>query len=71
LIHLGRDGQIIGKISLPVSRVSSAAFGGPQLDTLYVTTAGGLVDDEALDGSLFRLRMPVAGRLEFRSRIRL
>ena len=71
LIHLGRDAQIIDKIEFPVTRVSSAAFGGPNLDTLYVTTAGGLVDDDAPDGTLYRLRMPVAGRLEFRSRIRL
>jgi D-xylono/L-arabinono-1,4-lactonase len=71
LIHLSRDARVLDKISFPVSRVSSAAFGGPSLDTLYVTTAGGLGDDDVLDGTLYRLRVPVPGRLEFRSRIRL
>lgn len=71
LIQLGRDAQVKGKLSFPVPRVSSAAFGGPDLDTLYVTTAGGQVDDDALDGTLYRVKMPVPGRLEYRSRIRL
>jgi D-xylono/L-arabinono-1,4-lactonase len=71
LIRLGAAGQVLGKISFPVTRVSSAAFGGSELDTLYVTTAGGNVDDDALDGTLYRLKMPVAGRPEHRSRIRV
>lgn len=71
LIHLGRDASVKGKLDFPVSRVSSAAFGGPELDTLYVTTAGGQVDDDALDGTLYRVKMQVPGRLEYRSRIRL
>jgi D-xylonolactonase len=71
VLHIGVAGQLLGEISLPVTRVSSATFGGPELDTLYVTTAGGLVDDGALDGTLYRVNMPVAGRPEFRSRIRI
>jgi D-xylonolactonase len=71
LIHLGSDARVKGKLSFPVSRVSSAAFGGPALDTLYVTTAGGQVDDDALDGTLYRVKMQVPGRLEYRSRIQL
>ena len=71
LIHLGGDARVKGKLSFPVSRVSSAAFGGPELDTLYVTTAGGQVDDDALDGTLYRVKMQVPGRLEYRSRIQL
>lgn len=71
LLRLGTDARVRQKISFPVSRVSSAAFGGPNLDTLYVTTAGGKVDDDALDGVLYRVQVPVPGRLELRSRIRL
>jgi sugar lactone lactonase YvrE len=74
LIHLGSDGNVLGKIPFPVSRVSSAAFGGPDLTTLYVTTAGGLAEgatDDSADGTLYRVNVPVPGRLEFRSRIRL
>lgn len=71
LLKLSTDGRLLDEVRFPVTRVSSAAFGGPSLDTLYVTTAGGNVDDGALDGMLYRLRVPVPGRPEFRSRIRL
>lgn len=71
LVHLAPDARVLGKIAFPVSRVSSAAFGGPNLDTLYVTTAGGQVTDDALDGTLYRVKMAVPGTLEFRSRIQL
>jgi D-xylono/L-arabinono-1,4-lactonase len=74
LLHLDSRGCVFEKIAFPVSRVSSANFGGPDLDTLYVTTAGGLTDgadDSALDGTLYRVKVAVPGRLEFRSRIRL
>ncbi|HEY4105764.1 MAG TPA: SMP-30/gluconolactonase/LRE family protein [Polyangiaceae bacterium] len=71
LLRIAEDGTIKQKIEFPVTRVSSAAFGGPDLRTLYVTTAGGKVTDDALDGTLYRLEVPVPGRLEFRSRIRL
>ena len=71
LLKLSAAGQLLDQVRFPVTRVSSAAFGGPSLDTLYVTTAGGNVDDAALDGMLYRLRVPVPGRAELRSRIRL
>ncbi len=71
LLKLSAEGRLLDRISFPVTRVSSATFGGPSLDTLYVTTAGGLVDDDALDGTLYRVRVAVPGRPEFRSRIRL
>jgi sugar lactone lactonase YvrE len=32
-------GELIGKIDLPVSNVTSCAFGGPTLDQLFITTA--------------------------------
>lgn len=32
-------GEILQTIRLPVSRVTACAFGGPRLDTLYITTA--------------------------------
>lgn len=71
LIHLGSDARVLEKITFPVSRVSSAAFGGPDLRTLYVTTAGGASDADTLDGTLYRVKVPVPGRLELRSRIGL
>jgi sugar lactone lactonase YvrE len=71
LLAIGPDAQLRARIEFPVTRVSSAAFGGPELDTLYVTTAGGQVSDEAADGTLYRVRVPARGTAEFRSRILL
>ncbi len=63
------SGEQIMKIDLPVEKVSSVAFGGPYLDDLYVTTAGGQDGADTADGTLYRIKTRVAGRLEFRSRI--
>ncbi len=60
------SGALDGEIRLPVSQVTSCAFGGPSLDELYVTTAAlGLTAEarerEPLAGSLFRCRPGVVG----------
>lgn len=57
------DGSQIGEIALPVPRVTSCAFGGADMATLFVTTARTGLDGEAhpLAGSLFSLRPGVAG----------
>ncbi|KYQ54553.1 Regucalcin [Trachymyrmex zeteki] len=41
-----RTGTVLCKVELPVENVISATFGGPLLDTLYVTTAGYTLDKE-------------------------
>jgi D-xylono/L-arabinono-1,4-lactonase len=72
LVCLNAEGEVIERVALPVSRVSSATFGGPDLDTLYVTTAGGTWEGSGPDdGTLYRMKMPVPGTVEFRSRVRL
>jgi len=72
LCCLNPAGDVIERARLPVRRVSSAAFGGPQLDTLYVTTAGATWEGSVPeDGTLYRFRVPVPGTVEFRSRVRL
>ena len=60
------DGRLIDKLRLPVANVTKAAFGGRDLRTLYITTAWkGLSAEERtqqpLAGSLFRVRVDVAG----------
>ena len=55
------DGRLERRIALPASQVTSCAFGGEQLDELFVTTARRGRDDEPLAGSLFRLRPGVRG----------
>ena len=71
VLCLDTQGDVLERVVLPVSRVSSAAFGGPKLDTLYVTTAGGTWGDNEADGTLYRFKVPVPGTSEFRSRVRL
>lgn len=60
------DGRIELEIELPVTNVTSVAFGGRELDELYITTArAGLSPEslarEPLAGSLFRVRVPYQG----------
>lgn len=51
------DGTLLQTVSLPTSNVSSCAFGGPDLQTLFVTTASvGLTERE-------REQQPLAGRV--------
>jgi sugar lactone lactonase YvrE len=63
------DGKIERQISFPVQHVISMAFGGENMDELYVTTANwGLSDTERRQqpyaGDLFRLYPGVKGLLE-------
>jgi sugar lactone lactonase YvrE len=61
------DGEVDRTVALPVSQPTSCAFGGPDLATLYITSAW---DDlpaetreaEPLAGGLFALRPGVAGQ---------
>ena len=57
------DGNFIGYIPLPVPQVTSCAFGGPDLSTLYVTTAARNLDlnKYPLAGGLFRVQTKTAG----------
>ncbi|HYQ30962.1 MAG TPA: SMP-30/gluconolactonase/LRE family protein [Polyangiaceae bacterium] len=72
VLLLNGQGEPIERAVLPVARVSSAAFGGPELDTLYVTTAGATWEGSVPeDGTLYRCKVPVPGTVEFRSRVRL
>lgn len=62
-----RTGRRLQEIALPVARVTSCAFGGPNLDRLYITTARhGLTDQQLADqphaGSLFAVTPGVTGR---------
>ncbi len=64
-------GEEIGKIEVPVERVTSCAFGGADLKDLYITTAS--VEMTADDwseypssGGLFRITLDVAGVPSFR-----
>ncbi len=58
------DGTLDEVIHFPTSLITSVAFGGPNLDELYVTSASHMLSKpEPLAGALFRCRPGVKGRL--------
>ncbi len=68
------EGREVERIPFPARKVTSAAFGGPELRELYVTTAlaEGTRDEEGAEaGALFRLRAEVKGLPDFFSRVGL
>ncbi len=56
--------------SLPVPKITSAIFGGPELQDLYVTSASCEENSTGEDGTLYRIKTSTRGRPEFRSRIK-
>jgi sugar lactone lactonase YvrE len=52
------DGTLLGSVTVPAGRVTKAAFGGAELDELYVTSA---IGPEPHSGGLFRARPGVRG----------
>jgi sugar lactone lactonase YvrE len=61
-----QTGGLLQTFRLPVARVTSCAFGGPDLTTLYITTAReGLTEEQRaaqpLAGGLFKVQPGVAG----------
>jgi sugar lactone lactonase YvrE len=64
------DGRVDTVVSLPVAQVTSAAFGGPDLSTLYITTAREKFTPADLAaqphaGDIFACTPGVTGRLPF------
>jgi sugar lactone lactonase YvrE len=57
IVRYAPDGVVDRIVAMPVDNASSCAFGGPELDTLYVTTARHNLTTEAL------ARQPLAGSL--------
>jgi sugar lactone lactonase YvrE len=53
----GADGALLARVRLPVDQPTSCAFGGPELATLFITTARAGLDEAALD------RQPHAGHV--------
>lgn len=61
-----RTGKLLQKIEVPAPNVSSCAFGGKNLDTLYITTARGELSEAQLEayplsGGLFSAKPGVKG----------
>jgi len=59
-------GKLLGKIQVPAPNVTSCAFGGKELDTLYITTAREGLSDQKLEtyplsGGLFSVKPGICG----------
>ncbi|MHA6759079.1 SMP-30/gluconolactonase/LRE family protein [Streptacidiphilus sp. PAMC 29251] len=60
---LSPEGRLLETVELPTGKVTSCAFGGPALDVLYITTAGGgAADADPGAGSLYRYPGLATGR---------
>ncbi len=57
------DGTLIGVVDVPCARVTKCAFGGPELDELFITTASPEMPsaDEPHAGGLFRVSPGMRG----------
>ncbi|AZF21121.1 SMP-30/gluconolactonase/LRE family protein [Pseudomonas sp. R3-52-08] len=61
LLRLTPEGQVDRIVELPVSRPTSCVFGGPDLTTLYITSAASPLD-HPLDGAVLSLQVEVPGK---------
>lgn len=66
LTRMSPDGAVLALVELPCSWPTSCAFGGPDLDTLFVTSARFTMDPDHLaahpqEGGLFAVRPGVQG----------
>ncbi|WP_096085635.1 SMP-30/gluconolactonase/LRE family protein [Agaribacterium haliotis] len=65
IVRISPDGEIVQEIAVPARCPTMVAFGGEDMKTLYITSAGGRPDEELKDfphpGGIFKLRVDVAG----------
>lgn len=68
IVKLSPQGEVLAEIALPVRCPTMVAFGGPNLRTLYITSAGARPAEELaqypFSGKLLALQVDVAGRPE-------
>ena len=70
IVRVAPDGAIDRVIEMPVRNVTTCAFGGADLRTLYITTASNdAAPGDRLAGGLFAMETQVAGQRENRFRI--
>lgn len=67
VLRFDPSARLVGRIDVPVKKPTMAAFGGPQLDTLYITSIRPRnidLSDQPLAGGLFVVRPGVTGLAE-------
>jgi len=63
LARYAPDGSFVSEVSLPAQQVTCPAFGGPDLRTLFATSAAINLDGED-DGRTFAFQVDISGRSE-------
>jgi sugar lactone lactonase YvrE len=67
IVRVTPDGNVDRVVEMPVKNITTCAFGGPDLSTLFVTTASVLKDEaDRLAGSLFSFETGTHGLAEHR-----
>ena len=74
VVRFSPAGDLVAEVHLPALRVSCPAFGGKDMDELFITTAA--LDEDDLEGrkkyvengSIFRIKVGVKGLPKFRFR---
>ena len=66
MVRVAPDGNIDQVIDVPVWKPTCCAFGGPNMDTLYITTsrlmsAATVLAEEPLSGGLFAIKPGFTG----------
>ena len=53
-----KTGEQLRKVQIPLEKVTCPVFGGPELDTIYVTSAKIGLDDIPGAGGIFAVKIP-------------
>jgi sugar lactone lactonase YvrE len=70
VVCLSPEGEIERIVEAPVRNITTCAFGGEDLKTLYITTASMLTHEgDRLAGSLWALHVDTPGLDGFRARL--
>ncbi|USQ95095.1 D-xylonolactone lactonase [Caulobacter sp. RL271] len=74
VVRFSPSGEAVDRIELPAPNVTKVCFGGPDLKTLFFTTARKGLSDETLAqyplaGGLFALQVDVAGQPQYEVRL--
>jgi len=71
VVRYDTAGHEVERVDFPALKITSLTFGGSDYQDCYITSAGGQDRDAEGQGAgaLFHMRVPVAGRPEYRSRI--
>ena len=72
VVRFSPAGDLVGEVHLPALRVSCPAFGGKDMDELFITTAALEEDDlegrtkYVENGSVFRIKVGIKGLPKYR-----